>query len=165
MIEVSINQSAPSKVTLDKDAIQVNDKPVTLDIKAIDAKFQHVVYQNKTYNVELVSVDFNTKNLTLKVNGKTCEIEIKDKLDLLLQKLGLEQGDASAMHDLKAPMPGLILEVLVQPGQEVQKGQPLVILEAMKMENVLKASGDGLIKAITVNKGDSVEKNSVLVQF
>jgi len=165
MIEVSINQSSPIQVSVQNGQTVVNGQSVALDASPIGAKFQHVVYQNNTYTVELVEVDTTNKNMVLKVNGKTCVVDIKDKLDLLLQELGIGQDDATAVHDLKAPMPGLILDVLVEPDTEVVKGQPLVILEAMKMENVLKASGDGHIKAIPVNKGDSVEKNTVLVQF
>jgi biotin carboxyl carrier protein len=62
-------------------------------------------------------------------------------------------------------MPGLILSVAVAEGQEVKKGDPLLILEAMKMENVIKAPADATVKVIKVRKGDSVDKNQVLVLF
>ena len=71
----------------------------------------------------------------------------------------------STIAEVKAPMPGLILDVLAKPGQEVKKGDQLMILEAMKMENVLKAQGEGVISGIEVAKGDSVEKNQVLIKF
>ncbi|MCL4145650.1 UNVERIFIED_CONTAM: hypothetical protein GTU68_019273 [Idotea baltica] len=62
-------------------------------------------------------------------------------------------------------MPGLILDILVEVGQTIQKGDQLMILEAMKMENVLKAPGEGSISSIEVSQGDSVEKNQVLIKF
>jgi biotin carboxyl carrier protein len=71
----------------------------------------------------------------------------------------------SQIKEVKAPMPGLIFEIKVQEGDEVKKGDTLVILEAMKMENILKSPGDGIIKEIRIKKGDSVEKNQVLIQF
>ncbi len=62
-------------------------------------------------------------------------------------------------------MPGLLLDIKVQEGQEVQKGEILLILEAMKMENVIKAPTDARIKHIKVQKGQTVEKNQLLIEF
>ena len=69
------------------------------------------------------------------------------------------------VSDLKAPMPGLVLEVSVEGGQQVSKGDGLLILEAMKMENVIKSPTDGVIKSISVNKGETVEKNQLILNF
>jgi len=79
--------------------------------------------------------------------------------------MGISNLDSAQVNDMKAPMPGLILDILVTPGQEVKKGDQLLILEAMKMENVLKAPGDGTVSSIEVAKGDSVEKGQVLIKF
>ena len=62
-------------------------------------------------------------------------------------------------------MPGMVLNILVTEGQDIKKGDPLIVLEAMKMENVLKSPTDGIVKKINVNKGIAVEKNQVLIQF
>jgi biotin carboxyl carrier protein len=62
-------------------------------------------------------------------------------------------------------MPGLILEIHVQTGQEVNEDDPLLILEAMKMENVITSPRDGIIKSITVKKGETVDKNQLLIEF
>jgi biotin carboxyl carrier protein len=77
----------------------------------------------------------------------------------------MSNASAQKVNDLKAPMPGLILQIAVNEGDIVKKGDTLLILEAMKMENVLKAQGDGIIKKIAVNKGDRVEKNHLLIKF
>jgi len=69
------------------------------------------------------------------------------------------------MDNVKAPMPGLVLDILVEPGQSVQKGDNLLILEAMKMENIIKASGSGVVKNIPVHKKDAVEKNQLLIEM
>ena len=66
---------------------------------------------------------------------------------------------------LKAPMPGLILEIKVQAGDKVAKGSPLLIVEAMKMENVVKAPADVVIKTVHTEKGASVERNDRLLEF
>jgi biotin carboxyl carrier protein len=62
-------------------------------------------------------------------------------------------------------MPGLVLNILVEAGQEVSKGDALLILEAMKMENVIKASGDGKVRSVKVKKGDAVDKGLLLVEM
>jgi len=72
---------------------------------------------------------------------------------------------AKKVNDIKAPMPGMVLNILVDEGQEVKKGDALIVLEAMKMENILKSPVDGVIKKIAINKGVAVEKNQLLIQF
>ena len=69
------------------------------------------------------------------------------------------------MDNVKAPMPGLVLDILVEAGQSVNKGDNLLILEAMKMENIIKASGNGVVKNININKKDAVEKNQLLIEM
>lgn len=92
-------------------------------------------------------------------------LQLKDKNDMLLEKLGMNVASLSALKDIKAPMPGLILDLKVKEGDEVKKGDVVLILEAMKMENIIKAPGDGKVKSVKVNLKDSVEKNQVLIQF
>ena len=67
--------------------------------------------------------------------------------------------------ELRAPMPGLLLNVLVSEGDTVKKGDVIFILEAMKMENALKAMQDGIVKEICVKKGQTVEKNQLLIKW
>jgi biotin carboxyl carrier protein len=71
----------------------------------------------------------------------------------------------SKINTIKAPMPGLIIDLKVQAGSTVKAGDPLLILEAMKMENIIKSSGEGIVKSVKVKKGDSVEKGEVLIEF
>ena len=79
--------------------------------------------------------------------------------------MGFEVGATKKVNDIKAPMPGLILDINVKVGQEVKENDALLILEAMKMENVLTSPRDGVIKSISVNKGNAVEKNQLLIVF
>jgi biotin carboxyl carrier protein len=92
-------------------------------------------------------------------------LEVKDKLDLLLEKMGINQPSGIKVEDIKAPMPGLIIDIKVIEEQEVEQGEAIMILEAMKMENILKSPQKGIIKTIKVKKGQSVEKNQILIQF
>jgi len=77
----------------------------------------------------------------------------------------LDSLASKKVNDIKAPMPGMVLNILVTEGQEVKKGDPLIVLEAMKMENILKSPTDGTIKKIAITKGIAVEKNQLLIQF
>jgi biotin carboxyl carrier protein len=79
--------------------------------------------------------------------------------------MGLNNGSAGKMNSVKAPMPGLIIDLRVKEGDKVMPGDSLLILEAMKMENMIKASAESIVKSVKVKKGDSVEKNQVLIEF
>lgn len=92
-------------------------------------------------------------------------MELKDKYDELLQQLGMDKMLSAKVNDLKAPMPGLVLDVLVKEGQQIKKGENLLVLEAMKMENNLKAVSDAVVKKVKVGKGARVEKNEILIEL
>jgi biotin carboxyl carrier protein len=164
MYSVSINNSV-FEVEKSKDLMSVNGQILEWDIKKKGDRHYHVLYQNQSFNLELVSLDVETKTVKLKLNNKPCELKIKDKFDLLLEKLGMNNLQNQTAKEIKAPMPGLIFDIKVKEGDEVKKGDPVLILEAMKMENILKSPGDGTVKKIKIKKGESVEKNQVLIQF
>ena len=90
-------------------------------------------------------------------------IFVKELLNSILNKL--ELFSKKKINDIKAPMPGMVLNILVNEGDTIKKGDPLIVLEAMKMENILKSPTDGVIKKIPINKGVAVEKNQLLIQF
>ena len=89
----------------------------------------------------------------------------KDRYDILLEKMGINSSSQQKHSSLKAPMPGLVLDVRVEAGQEVKKGDTLLVLEAMKMENSLKSPHDGQILSVEVVKGKAVEKGQLLLHF
>ena len=90
---------------------------------------------------------------------------MKNETDLLLERLGMNTSSKKEVKELKAPMPGLVLEVLVEVGQEIEEGDALIVLEAMKMENILKAPSKAKIKSIEVDKGQALDKNAILIKF
>ncbi|MCA8831745.1 biotin/lipoyl-containing protein [Hymenobacter pini] len=145
--------------------ITLNGQPFAWDIAPLGNGRYHILHEGRSYSAELISADYATKAVILKVNGQRIELQAKDRFDLLLDKLGMSNAASQKVNELKAPMPGLIVDVRVAPGQTVQKGDPLLVLEAMKMENILKAPGDGTVAAIKVNLRDNVTKGQVLVQF
>lgn len=164
MYKVKVNSNT-FEVILKEDQMLVNEESFDWDISKINSQSFHIIKDNNSYRADIVKANYKEKSIVLKVNGNKYEVELKDKFDLLLEKLGMDTVASAQLNDIKAPMPGLIFEVHVSEGDEVKKGDPIMILEAMKMENVIKASGDGVVKSVRVKKGDSVEKNQVLVQF
>lgn len=136
-----------------------------LDVIQIDDQHFHILKEGKSFQAELIQLDEFKKEVSLRVNGSTYRVKLQDGYDRLIRKMGLQAKAGQQLKDIKAPMPGLVLEILVQPGQSVVAGDPLLILEAMKMENVIKAPGDGVIKEVPVQQGAAVEKGQLLVEL
>ena len=148
-----------------QDAVTLNSEPFAWDISDLGGGRFHILYEGRSFNAEVVEADYATKNIVLKLNGQRVELQAKDRFDLLLERLGMANAATTKVNELKAPMPGLIVDIRVQPGQAVLKGDPLLVLEAMKMENILKAPADGTVSGLKVVLRDNVQKGQVLVQF
>ena len=116
-------------------------------------------------NAEIVEVDRNAKAVVLLIDKRKFSIQIQDDFDLLLSKMGMDKKAGDIISEIKSPMPGLVLDVKVNIGDAVEKGQALMVLEAMKMENVIAAPNDGIVSRIDVNKQDKVDKNQILIRF
>ena len=151
------------KIETQGSKIWIDDTPVALDIVQNDPVDFHVLLNERPYRIQIIQLNSQEKTATLKVNANVYTVRVKDDLDLLLEKLGMEAGDASGSKEVKAPMPGLIIDVLVKKGQPVGKGEPLMILEAMKMENVIKSPAEGVVTTLQAAKGESVEKGKTLL--
>lgn len=165
MYRVKAAEGQGKEVEIGGDSISLDGQSIDWDISRISEFHYHIISGGKSYNAELVSADYQQKVLTLKIEDQVFEMSIKDKMDQLLEKMGISTQNTAAIAEVKAPMPGLILDILAEVGQTIKKGDQLMILEAMKMENVLKAQGEGTITSIEVSQGDSVEKNQVLIKF
>jgi biotin carboxyl carrier protein len=169
MYNITINGKSTLKTELDFNGTKVsgtsNGNAIEADILNTGHQQYHLLLNNQSYNIELVKADYAEKKLVVKVNGKKYTLDVKDKYDELLHNLGLDNIAAKKINDVKAPMPGMVLNILVTEGQEVKKGDSLLVLEAMKMENVLKSPTDGVIKKVVATKGTAVEKNQLLIQF
>ncbi len=133
------------------------------DLVIKDQRHQKVFIGNKYYDVEISTESDKIFKVTL--DGISYKVNINDHYDQLANSLGLHAKVEKKQNHIKSPMPGLVISVLVKAGDTVPKGQPLLILEAMKMENVLKAASDVTVKKVLVDKGKAVEKNSILIEF
>lgn len=152
-------KSDKGNVFLDRSAIDA------LDLIPLGNDEYHLVDEGNSFRIKLLSVDLAEATVTLLMNDGTYTFEVADEYDQLIDKLGLDVVAEQKLSSIQSPMPGLILEILVAPGDTVAKGDQLVILEAMKMENILKADGEGVVKSIEVKQGEAVEKGHVLIEM
>jgi biotin carboxyl carrier protein len=136
-----------------------------LDLIPLPTGGFHILKGGKKYVAEVIDAHYAERAFTIRVNGSVFKVHIADKYERLIQEMGLTIGASQKMNEIKAPMPGLVLDILVTEGQSVKKGDALLILEAMKMENVIKAAGDAVVKAVLVKKGVPVDKGNLLMRF
>jgi len=136
-----------------------------LDIVTSKNMKQHILQKKKPFYTEIVASNFDSKKYIVKVNNNPYEVVIQNELDLLITKMGFAVGKTKKVNEIKAPMPGLILEISVEEGQEVKENDSLLVLEAMKMENSISSPRDGIIKSVCVKKGEAVDKGTLLIEF
>lgn len=157
--EYKVRVNGIMEFTFTKDQISAPD------VQKISTHSFHVLKDSRSLTTELLESDFLKKTYRVKVNSNSYEVKISNELDLLIEDMGLNLAAAQVVNDIKAPMPGLILDVQVEEGQEVNAGDYLLVLEAMKMENTLTAPRDGIVKSISVKKGQTVDKNQLLIEM
>ncbi|MGL6269114.1 MAG: biotin/lipoyl-containing protein [Chitinophagaceae bacterium] len=154
-------------------AVKVNDFNFQFkleDLKHVDivkhsASVYNLIRDNRSVNVSLLDSDNTGKFLRVEVDGEVFDVEIKDDLDQMLDKMGFGKVSIKQIKEIKAPMPGLVLEINVTEGEEVAEGHKILILEAMKMENAILIHTPAKIKKVIVTAGQAVEKGQLLVEL
>jgi len=111
----------------------------------------------------VMTIDRTEKMVTMKINGQQYEVKLSDRFDVLLHEMGLDKLVTKKVLDIKAPMPGLVVKVLVEKGAQVNEGDSLLILEAMKMENIIKAAATATVTSVNIKPGQKVEKGELLI--
>ena len=124
----------------------------------------HILHDNKSFVADVVEADYSTKKFKIQINGNLYEISLSDRFDDLRQELGME-STASVENNIKAPMPGRVLNISIQAGDAIAKGDNLLVLEAMKMENILRAERKGVVSKINAVAGDSLAVDDVIMEF
>ena len=154
--------------------IQWDDVRVESDAVGFDAEAQwtrlgprtwSVLTGGQRYKVECEKAPDDDGHAVFRINGVRRRVRVLDDRAKLLDNMGMSVKPGAASGDIAAPMPGKVLQVLVQEGDVVDEAQPLVVLEAMKMENVIKASASGTVSLVAAIQGQAVEKGALLMRI
>ncbi len=153
---LDVNASQYTFQLIDADNITLNDSNVNNQI---------ILDNNKSKLVSVKGMDHELKRYQIQIDGRIYHVQISDAVDQQILTMNLKSKRSNQLKELRAPMPGLVRQVNVQVGDQVDAGDSLFILEAMKMENLLKSPVNGKVSDIFVKPGESVEKNQILLSF
>ena len=153
---LDVNASQYTFQLIDADNITLNDS---------DVNNQMILDNNKSKLVSVKGMDHELKRYQIQIDGRIYHVQISDEVDQQILTMNLKSKRSNQLKELRAPMPGLVRQVNVQVGDQVDTGDSLFILEAMKMENLLKSPVNGKVSDVFVKPGESVEKNQILLSF
>ena len=159
-----VSGSESFKIEAKGNNLFVEGKPLDVNFIKIDDQWS-LIHDNKSYNIKLIEISPDCKNVIISINNSEVEVSILNQNDLLLKEMNLDIKNKNSVASLKAPMPGLIIKINVKNGQEVKKGDALLVLEAMKMENVIKSPADLVVKQVLARPKEAVEKDQTLIKF
>ncbi len=149
-------------LTFQNGAVALNGTPLRYDMQRLDERTFSVVVEGHSMRVV---AEKTSDGYELLVNGRRIEASVESERTRLLKKFGAASHVTHTRTDIHAPMPALVVKVEVQVGDAVKPGQGLIILEAMKMENEIRAHAEGKVKEIFVAKGKAVEKGELLLRL
>ncbi len=145
---------------------QLTEKDILeLDLSKTGVGAYHLLRNNVSYHIQILKVDLPSRSYSIAINGSEHHIKINDSLDELIEKMGFAVNGSKNVDSIAAPMPGLILDIFAEVGKEVKEEEQLLVLEAMKMENIITSPRDGVIKSIAVKQGEAVDKKQLLIEF
>ncbi len=165
MLQITANNKNVFEVEQSDSGFRLGTNEVVSDIKMLANGMYSMLIDGTSYTAIVEKVDRKNKEMVIRVNGQAHTLAIKEPIDQLLANMGLDLKAMQKAEPVKAPMPGMILKVLVEVGQQVNKGDGLLVLEAMKMENIIKAAGPGKVKGIKAVEKTAVEKGAVLIEM
>lgn len=137
-------------------------KIIKAKIDIIDSNRYSILINNESFIVNSTKTGDKYTNI---IRGKQIDVTVDDTKSKMWKDILIEQGVMGADSKIKAPMPGLIVKILVNKGQEIKQGDALFVLSAMKMENEIKSQYEGTVKDIFVNEGDVVEKSTLIIEL
>jgi biotin carboxyl carrier protein len=130
-----------------------------------DHRFFDITHNGVVFHGEIMQDKSENHELSIKINHRVFHVKRKGELDEIIASLGFDKPKVRKLKELVAPMPGRVTNIHIVLGQTINPGDAILSLEAMKMENVLKAEGIGVVSAVNVQQGDVVDKGMVLVSF
>jgi pyruvate carboxylase subunit B len=151
-------------LTFDGDRLLLGGEPIDATFEALGGGRYVLIVEGRSAPV-VVEAGARAGTLRVTLGGQARTVRVQDEQDLLLERFGLEEDVAAGEREVRAPMPGLVLKVLVEEGEAVAADQGLVVLEAMKMENELRASAAGTVATIHATPGEPVDKDALLIEL
>ena len=152
-------------VNLGPEGIEVDGVPVSAQLEEVEGTPIYLVTMGGTLHRLAVRRRDGTGQYSIWTDAHRFEVEALDERRRTIRDMTGMGVVSTGPAPLLAPMPGLVVRVNVQPGDLVQAGQPLVVMEAMKMENELRSTSGGVVKAVRVQPGAAVEKGATLVEL
>jgi biotin carboxyl carrier protein len=165
MYRIKVNEKYDYEIEKNGEGSSINGEKVNADVSKLSESAWHIINNLHSYNVEVISFDRLQKTAEIKVNNNVYKVKAKDQFDILLDKLGMSNLSSAKISEIRAPMPGMVLKIFVSEGMEVKKDENLFVLEAMKMENIIKSPANVTVNTIKIKPGDKVEKGQVLMMF
>jgi len=154
------------KISTESGTLDLSVKAVAeSDISRLSEKSYHILDGDQSILGNVHHIDIDEKIVTIEHNNKLYTYQISSALDQHVATIQKSSAQKNRDTSIKSSMPGLVLDVLVKEEDTIEEGQPIMILEAMKMENVINAKFSGTIKKIHCAKGDAIDKNQLLVEF
>lgn len=163
MIKTTVNAKSGFEITASGNEVQCNGEAVNWSAIQLPAGDYHLLMDGKSFRAQVLKIDREAKTVSVEIDHQVYEVAVEEPMDRLLAAMGIKDAGKKKVNDIKAPMPGMVLKILVSPGQQIAKGDPVLILEAMKMENVFKSATDAIVKEVKVKERTAVEKGEVLV--
>jgi biotin carboxyl carrier protein len=156
------NKAYEFKKPLEKK-IKYQGKEVDIRLHEDPKGFSYIVWKNKKYMLDVIEKKQN--RYTILVNGVWHSFTVETPVSLKRKRYLAQQADASSTVSIEAPMPGKIIDIMVEEGVEVKEGEPIIILEAMKMQNEINSHITGIVKSVSVKKNETVMKDDILIEI
>jgi acetyl/propionyl-CoA carboxylase alpha subunit len=158
----SANKAYEFKNPLER-SIKYQGKQVEIKLREDPNGFSYIVWKNKKYMLDVI--EKNQNRYTIMINGVWHTFSVETPISLKRRRFLEQQGDSGSSVSIEAPMPGKIIDVMVEEGSEVKEGEPIIILEAMKMQNEISSHVSGIVQSVAIKKNDSVMKDDVLIEI
>jgi pyruvate carboxylase subunit B len=152
-------------VALDGAAVTVDGTTVDAHLRELEGTPVRLVSVGDAVHRVVVRRGESRGRYVLWIDGYRYDVEALDERTRAIRELSGAAAAASGPAPLRAPMPGLVVRVSVKPGDRVEAGQGLVVMEAMKMENELRSSAAGTVRAVHAQPGGAVDKGALLVEL
>jgi biotin carboxyl carrier protein len=162
---VSVNGRSYTVALMDDDKIRIGQNISAYNTAETKSGLHSLILNGQVYQISFLDSPSNGSDraLFVNVNNQTFEVIVDDHRSLIMKNLLRGRSDSPVAQAIKAPMPGRIVRLEVKSGDEVKAGSGLLVLEAMKMENEIKATWGGVVEQILVDAGRAVEKGQTLL--